>query len=207
MHSRTTSFLLTLLVTAICLTAFAKSPSATPIQNVQSAVEKWLDGVTGTGKVYKATLRSNDGKSPLPSRAINERLFAFQEGDLYIGIGFSKPPKVTSSLSELRPTLKHITLDRVPVPGIKAVGWQTRLQTPISSFKKGVTIESWKDGVLCVRVQTKFFAAYGRRTDILVPADAGMPQGTYFQIRKPIITNLLIEGRLFQTKVKSPTKN
>ena len=126
MHSRTTCFLLSLFATASCLPAFAGPPGATPSQDVQSAVEEWIAGVTGTGKVYKATLRSNDGASPLPSKAINERLFAFHEGDLYIGIGFSKPPKIDSTLSELQATLKHIALDRVPVPGIEAVGWETR---------------------------------------------------------------------------------
>ena len=207
MCSRMARFFSMLLAAASCLPAFAEPPRAAPHQDVQSAVAAWIDGVTGKGKEYKATLRSRDGVSPLPSKAINERLFAFHEGDLYVGIGFSKPPKRGSTLPELRATLKHIALDRVPVPGIAAVGWETRLQTPRSSFNEGVMIESWKDGVIRVRVHTEFFAAYGRRTDILVPADAAMTQGTYFQIRKPIKADLLIEGRLFPATAKRPTKN
>jgi hypothetical protein len=169
-------------------------------EEVKRAVAGWLEGMEGN--VYKATIRASDGKSPLPATRINNRLFAFREGKVYIGIGFSKAPRIDASLDELRATFAHVALDRVPVPGIEAVGWETRLQTPISSFKKGVTLEAWEGGVLRLRVQTEFFAAYGRRTDILVPADAGYPEGTYFQIRKPITADLVIEGRLFEDSVK-----
>jgi hypothetical protein len=176
---------------------------------LQDVVINWLDDVTGKGKLYKATIRGSDNVLPMPSKKINDRLFAFQDDEVYIGIGFSKPPAMGSTPEQLQKTLKHIALDRVCVPGIDAAGWMIRLQTPQSSFKKGVTIKSLKDGVLSVRVQTEFFAVYGRRTDIRVPADAGMPKGTYFQIRKPIKADLLIEGRLFpaKKKKKNPAKN
>lgn len=173
-------------------------------EEVTSAVEAWIDGLDGT--VYKATLRASDEVSPLPSTPINDHLFAFREGNLYIGLGFSEPPSSNSTLEELRATFKHIALDRIPVPGVEATNWETRLQTPRSSFKEGVTLESWKDGVLRIRVQTEFFAAYGRRTDIRIPADARMPKGTYFQIRQPIKADLVIEGRLFDVRLESWAK-
>jgi ecotin len=179
----------------------ARTPAC---EKVQGAVQSWIDGIKG--KAYKADLRSNDGVSPLPSKAINSSLFALQEDNLYIGIGFSKPPKIDTSLTDLQATFAHIALDRLPVPGIKAVNWETRLQTPVSSFKDGVTLESWKDGVLRVRVQTEFFAAGGHRTDIIVPADAPMQKGTYFQIRTPIKADLLIEGRLLPADEKPDAK-
>jgi hypothetical protein len=174
---------------------FAEKPAAPSHDAVKGAVAQWIDGLRD--QAYTATFRASDGKSPLPSKRINDRLFAFQEGDVYIGIGFKKAPANTSTLQELRQTFAHLALDRIPVPGIDAKHWETRLRTPRSSFREGVTIESWEAGVIKLRVRTEFFAAGGRRTDILVPADAGMPEGTYFQIRRPIRADFLIEGRLF----------
>ncbi len=173
----------------------AERKAATPHPEVVAAAQTWLRKLGG--RPYKATIRSADGESPLPARRIDNRLFAFHEGDVYIGIGFSAAPSATSTLADLRKTFKHLALDRLPVPGVKATGWETRLQTRFSSFKEGVTLESWQDGVLRLRVVTEFFAAYGRRTDILIPADAGMPKNTYFQVRRPIKADLVIEGRLF----------
>ncbi len=168
--------------------------AATPHADVVKAAQAWIDGLEG--KAYKTTIRSADG-SPLATRAINNRLFAMTDGPVYIGVGFSTAPKATSTLADLKRSLRHVALDKIPVPGVAAKHWETRLQTPVSSFKKGVTVESFSKGVLRLRVQTTFFAAYGRRTNILLPADAGMPKGTYFQIRKPIKADLIIECQLF----------
>ena len=183
-----------LLAVVVCSPTVARQSGTTPSADVRSAVEKWINGLEG--KVYEATIRRSDGTSPLPATQINDRLFAFQEGDVYIGIGFSKTPTKNSSLEDLRAAFQHVALDRIPVPGIRAKNWATQLQTPTSSFKDGVTLESWKDGVLRLRVKTSFFAASGRRMDVRVPADAPMPQDTYFQIRKSISADLLIEGQL-----------
>ncbi len=188
-----------LMTLSACLTAFPEQAVTPTCDEVRLAAEKWIYGLQG--KAYKAELRAKDGVSPLPAKAVNDHLFAFQEGDLYIGIGFSKPPKPESTLAELRSTLMHIALDRVPVPGVKAANWDTRLMTPVSSFKEGVTLESWNDGVLRVRVQSSFFAAAGNRTDLILPMDTAMPEGTYFQIRRPIKADLLIEGRLLAAAV------
>ncbi|HEX5000731.1 MAG TPA: hypothetical protein VFY29_21080 [Terriglobia bacterium] len=178
-----------------CWTVFGAQTGATPYADVLAAVRQWVDGMDG--KVYTATIRSSDGVSPLRGKRVNDRLFEFQDGDVRIGIGFNIAPEKNSTLEELRSAFNHIALDRIPVPGVKTRNWETRLQTSTSSFKNGVTLESWKDGVLKARVQVQFFAAYGRRTDVAVPADARMPEETYFQIRKPIKADLTIEGRLF----------
>ncbi len=197
---------LSLLAGVTCLTAVPEAPRPMPLQDVQAAVVQWMDEVSRKGSVFQATLRAADGVSPLPAKAITDRLFALQDGDLSIGIGFSQPPKKDTSLEEMRATLRHIALDRMPVPGVRMEGWETQLQTPRSSFRQGVSIESWKDGVLRVRVQTQFFAINARRTDILVPADAAMPKASFFQIRRPIRADLRIEGRLFPAEEKVPAR-
>lgn len=183
------------LATAVCfITACSAQPENTNI-DVRHTVDTWLDSMQG--KIYKATLRAQDGVSPLPVTAVNERLFNWKDGDISIGIGFSQPPTAQSTLQSLRTSFKHLALDHIPVPGVASKRWETRLRTPMSSFKDGVSLESWENGVLLLRVQTTFFAAYGRDLSVKTPADAGMPEGSYFQIRKPVKADLVIEGRLF----------
>lgn len=172
--------------------------AAKPVAEVRQAVEKWLGEMDG--KIYKATFRAADGDSPMQAKPVSGQLYAAHDGGVAIGIGFTKPLQLDTTLDEVKAAFKHIALDRIPVPGIHAENWRVGLQSPVSSFAEGVTIESWADGVLAVRVQTSFFAAHGVRTDILVPADAGQPEGTYFQIRKPIKADLLIQMRLMPGK-------
>lgn len=183
------------LLLALFMPAHAEGPPTPPADEVKKAAQAWVDSLPATG--YAATLRAADGVSPLPAQPVNDHLFAFTEGPVYIGIGFGIAPKPDSTLKELQDNLKHVALDQVPVPGVKAGNWETRLQTPVSSFKDGVTLEKYENGVLTFRVKTEFFAAYGRRTDLILPADAGLPPDAYFQIRTPIKAELLIEGRLF----------
>ena len=185
----------TALLFALLPSAYADAPVTPPVAEVRKAAQAWIDSLPATG--YAATLRAADGVSPLPSQPVNDHLFAFTEGPVYIGIGFGSAPKRDSTLKELQDSLQHVALDKVPVPGVKAPDWETRLMTPVSSFKDGVTLEKFENGVLTFRVKTEFFAAYGRRTDLILPADAGMPPDAYFQIRGPIKADLLVEGRLF----------
>lgn len=185
----------TALLLALFMSAYAEAPATPTVDEVKKAAQAWIDALPATG--YAATLRAADGVSPLPAQGVNDHLFAFTEGPVYIGIGFGIAPKPDTTLKELQDNLKHVALDKIPVPGVKASNWETRLMSPISSFKDGVTLEKYENGVLTFRVKTQFFAAYGRRTDLVLPADAGMPPDAYFQIRTPIKADLLIEGRLF----------
>jgi hypothetical protein len=183
------------LMATTCLSVDAKaavvSTATVPTKvEVQKAANKWILNLKG--KTYKATIRVAHGIKPLPNY---DRLFEIHEGPLSIGLGFKTAPKPTSTLAELQKSLSYIALDQLPVPGIKATAWQTTLQTPISSFTNGVIIESWAKGVLRIRVKTRFFAIYGYRTDIDVPADAPMPESSYFQIPKSISADLTIVGK------------
>jgi hypothetical protein len=179
-----------MIMMTVCLSLDAKAAAVPTKVEVQKAATKWIFNLKG--KTYKATIRAAHGIKPLPNY---NRLFEIHEGPLSIGLGFKTAPKSTSTVAELQRSLSYIALDRLPVPGIKAAAWQTTLQTPVSSFTDGVTIESWTKGVLRIRVKTKFFAIYGYRTDISMPADAPMPESGYFQIPKSISADLIIVGR------------
>ena len=158
----------------------------------EKTVAAWMASMKG--KTHTATI-GGSGKDALESKRINDHLFALTGDGVYIGLGFKVAPTKAMSVAQLQAPFKHVALDRIPVPGVTAKNWQISLRTPRSSFSEGVKIE-WKDGVIRLRVRTSFFAASGRRTDILVPADAGMPPGTFFQIRQPLDADLTIEGRL-----------
>lgn len=189
-------------VFGICtaLMANAADSSTPPAAEVRQAAQTWLDGLGG--KPYRATLRATDGKFPLLGKAINDHMFAFVDEEVSIGLGFSKAPAKDSTLEDLRSTFSYLALDRIPVPTVRAKNWETRLMTPVSSFKDGVILESWKDGVLRLRVTTRFFAASGRRLDVEVPADAAMPPDSYFMIRQPVQGELVVEVKLFNDAPK-----
>jgi len=163
---------------------------------MRQEVERWLDGMSG--QVLTAALRAGDRFRPRRAKRINDRQFAFRGADTYVGVGFSKPPRQDSTLADLQDTFKYVALDKVPVPGIRSSGWEILLRTPRSAVTEGVTIESWEDGVLRIRVRTEFHAIWGRRTDMVLPEDAGMPEGTFFNVRSPVKADLVIDGRLLR---------
>lgn len=187
-------YLLFLVSATLLCPLLSRGAAATPMEEVRKAAVDWLEALQG--KPYTAIFTGAD-EQPLVARPVNDHLFAFEGQDLYIGLGFRVPPKPTSSLKELQASLAHVALDHLPVPGLQAPAWETYLQTPTSSFKQGVTLESWEEGVLRFRVKTKFFAFRGQQKNLLVPADAGLPEGTYFQVRRDFEGDLTFVGRLF----------
>ena len=46
---------------------------------------------------------------------------------------------------------------------------------------------------ISLRIKCSFFAIYGRRTDVVVPAGAPSPPSTYFQIRREIPLDLELD--------------
>lgn len=186
---------LLLLAFGLLFAAFpAVAEQAVPVsfEKVRQMADAWLDGMSG--KVYQATLQSADKILPLPSKKVSDSLYALESGNVYIGLGFKEALPADITPDALKNRFDHLALTRLPLPGVEIEGWEIRLQTPASKFSDGVTFEKLENGVLTIRVQTEFFAVYGQRTDIVVPADAPMPAGTFFEIRKPVKADLLIEG-------------
>ena len=48
--------------------------------------------------------------------------------------------------------------------------------------QEGVEILAFSGGRMKLRIKSSFFAIYGRKTSVSVPADAASPPGTYFQV-------------------------
>ncbi len=94
----------------------------------------------------------------------------------------------------------RVALDKLPMAGLDVKGWEIKPQTPVSSFNKGVEFLSYKDGIVKVRIKTSFYAIYGRNPNVLVPADAPSPKGSYFQIRKGFPLDLTLEAPLGMVK-------
>lgn len=111
-----------------------------------------------------------------------------------LNLGFEPAISKASSLQQVQSSFKWLAVDRVPLTSLGPVpGWEVYPQVPVSSFEEGVTITGFSGSKISLKVQSRFFAIYGSRTDVDPPADAGMPQGTYFQLRHNIPMDLTLE--------------
>lgn len=161
----------------------------------RKASEKWLAGLGKKGLVL-----SQRGKEHgfVARKVIGRKsvMLLFQKPGWYVNLGFSEAISADTPLETIRSRFKYIALDRLPTPGLELQGWEIRPQTPVSSFKKGVEIVGFRDGMLQLRVKTRFFALYGRDPSVLVPADAPTPKSAYFQIRQSFPLDLTLEAPL-----------
>lgn len=195
--------LTTAVLAAAMGTAVAAPPHTVSVATAHDEVSRQLNALAQTG--YRESFGTGAGQVPLAASPVNDHLFAIRGDEAEFGLGFSEAPAATSTLAELRRTFAHIALDRIPVPGVQATGWETRLRTPTSTITEGVTIVSWENGIIRLRVQTEFFAAYGQRADVQVPADAALPEDAHFQIRRRLAADFEIRARLFSGA--SPQRN
>ncbi len=163
----------------------------------EKAAAKWLEQL---GKESLVLIENDKAGSPgFVGRKIagrNSTMFVYRKSGWYLSLGFSDVIGPDTPLATVRQRFKYVALDRLPTPGLDVPGWQIRPRTPVSSFKEGVEILGYAGGRIQLRVKTKFFALSGRNPNVLVPADAPMPKGTYFQIRKPFPLDLTIEAPL-----------
>mgnify|MGYP002803563171 CR=1 FL=1 len=113
--------------------------------------------------------------------------YTSQSGMISIGIGFDKNVRPSSTVQDLQGNLSYVALDRIPMPGfIYPFGWDIYPQTPTSSFKEGVKIVSYDNGIIHYKVDTTFFAIYGVMRGLKIPADAAIPRYARFQVRRNI---------------------
>jgi hypothetical protein len=182
----------------LCLTACSEG-----YDSARSKAERWLNALPAEGLVM--TLSSTGVNSGFVDYAASQpysgtgpgTLFLYQRGDLLISLGFKTQITTSSPLETLQQQFNYIALDKLVAPNTVAYGWDVYPLTPVSSFSDGVEITSFNNGQIGLRVKTNFFALYGRRLNISVPADASLPEGTYFEIRKDFPLNLTIDLPLF----------
>ena len=158
-------------------------PAPASGEQAESAAKKWLDGLGMKGLVIERTVEGA-GFVGQQVTGRDSYMYVLNQDGWYVNLGFTGKIDKTTPLKDVRAKFKYIALDRVITPGLDVPGWEVRPQTPVSSFKEGVEFVSLENGQLTLKVKTKFFALYGRNPNILVPADAPSPKGSYFQIRQ-----------------------
>lgn len=158
-------------------------PAVASGEQAELAAKKWLDGLDMKGLVIEQTIEGN-GFLGQKITGRDSYMYVLNQDGWYVNLGFEGKIDKTTPLKDLEAKFKYIALDRVITPGLDVPGWEVRPQTPVSSFKEGVDFVSLENGQLTVKVKTKFFALYGRNPNVLVPADAPSPKGSYFQIRQ-----------------------
>jgi hypothetical protein len=179
-----------------CVTALAGEPPKKPTgSEAEAAAAKWLDGLGKRGLVLREDVKKGGFVvTHAPSALGRVTKFSFQQPGWWVSFAFHGELSAETPLKTLRKKFWYVALHRLPTPGLDLPGWEVRPQTPTSSFKKGVEILAYGDGRIKLRVRTKFFALYGRDPSVLVPADAPMPPGSYFQIRRDFPLDLTIEA-------------
>lgn len=161
----------------------------------KKAASSWLEGLGKDGLVIVETDKENAFKGRMVG-GTGSSMNVFSKPGWYINLGFQGKITADMTAADLQKKFKYVALDKLPTPGLDVTGWNIKPQTPVSSFSKGVEFLSYKDGVVKLRIKTNFFALYGRNPNVLVPADAPSPAGSYFQIRKNFPLDLTLEARL-----------
>ena len=172
--------------------AFAQAASGA---DAEKAAKAWLDGLGKKGLVLTETDKKNGFKGRMVG-GTGSSMNVFQKKGWYINLMFKGKVTADMDAATLQKKFTRVALDKLPTPGLDVKGWNIKPQTPVSSFNKGVEFLSYKDGIVKVRIKTNFFAIYGRNPNVLVPADAPSPKGSYFQIRKGFPLDLTLEAPL-----------
>jgi hypothetical protein len=181
---------------ATCLTTLSAETDKKPTgSEAKAAAAEWLDGLGEKGLVLNQAISESGFVVTHGDSAVGRvTKFDFQQSGWWVSLAFRGELSAETPLKTLNEKFWYVTLDRLPTPGLTLPGWEVRPQTATSSVEKGVEVLHYGDGKIKLRVRTKFFALYGRDPSILVPADAPLPPGAYFQIRKEFPLDLTLEA-------------
>ena len=128
-------------------------------------------------------------------------MFATESDSVRITIGFkTEDLNKNSSLDDFLSSFNYIALDRLPLPGLHGIPseWDVYPQTPMSSFSDGVRFEHYDPAsqILKLDILTDFFAIYGQIPQQHYIADASLPKGTYFQVRRDFQGSIKLHAKL-----------
>lgn len=161
--------------------------------------EKWLEECNGSISAtldLATTCQLQQGFLPVSSPGSTSSLFHLHaEPQFEVGIIFSSPPPTSASdtASSLQSRLFSLSLDSLPCPGLVINGWKVKPMTGVSSFVEGVKIKEFADARISLEVSTTAFCLSGQKVrQEPIPADAGMPAGSYFQLRREIPLSISI---------------
>lgn len=181
------AFLITLAI------AGAEPAKTITSEAAEAKAQKWLDGLGDKGLVLKESSDKVKLGGNYNAHA-KSTSFQFNQPGWWLTLGIKGKVTKDTTLEQLRERINFLAINALPTPGLEVPGWEIKPRTPVSSFKEGVEIASLKDGVITLKVKTKFFALYGTDPQAmrLVPADAGAPKSAYFMIRKPFKLTLTL---------------
>ncbi len=186
--------LLLLLLTSTAAHAIENDPPA-PGDEAKEAAQQWLNGLGEKGLVINHVSKETGFTvKHAPSALGPITKFSFQAPGWWVTFSFKGKHTADTPVATLNKNFWHCAIDRIATPGLNVPGWEIRPRTPVSSFSKGVKLVSLADGKAKFQVKTSFFALYGRNPNVLVPADAPSPPGSYFQIRKNFPLDLTLEA-------------
>jgi len=174
-----------------------------PAKDAEGQAAEWLKKREGK---LTLTYQAGPGEAGFKGSGIagsTDTMYVLRTNDWWVTLGFKGTVQVTDTAAELSNRLKYIALDRMPTPGLEVKGWDIRPMTPVSSFREGIEIRSFAKGQVKVGVKSKCFCLYGRVKDQLLgpqPADAPLPNGSYFQLRQEIPLEISFEAPLGMTK-------
>lgn len=186
--------------TLLCLaTTWAQAAEWETSKIAQAKAAEWLQ--KRDGKIILA-YESAEKTEGFVGAAINgspDTMYTLNRDGWYVTIGLQGKLQADDTAASLQKRLKFVALDKVPTPGLEVKGWEIKPRTPISSFKDGVEIRSFENGIATISLKTSCFCLSGAvRQELLgpQPADAGLPEGSYFQLRQAIPLEIVFEAPL-----------
>ncbi len=176
-----------------CLVVFAVLLGNPSTDSPEQKAKKWLESRMKSGLVlvHRVDKGGFVGHTIIGQSAMR---YEFQQDGYRISFGFDKKLDHKMDLESIRKSFQYAALDKLPTPGLKVKNWEIKPMTSMSSFKDGVEILDYRDGRIVFRIKTEFFALSGRDRSIEIPADARIPKGSYFQIRKKFKLDLTIDA-------------
>jgi len=181
-------------------TSLSAAPARKPVvaatgEQATQAATKWLKGLGDDGLIIRHKVGDNGFQVKHAPSAVGQiTKFSYQAPGWWITFSFKGKHTADTPLAVLRKNFWQCSIDRIATPGLDIPGWEVRPRTPVSSFSKGVKLLDFGNGKAKFSVKTSFFALYGRNPNVLVPADAAAPPGSYFQIRQAFPLDLTIEA-------------
>lgn len=101
---------------------------------------------------------------------------AFDNGETAIVVFFDCSIAGATTLDQIRAAYRFVSLDKLPHQ-IQVPDWTFHIDTPVSSFRDGVTFVSWSGGQLTLSIETPLYDVWGKSTlaSCTAPADGPLP--------------------------------
>jgi hypothetical protein len=168
-------------------------------KEAQSRASQWLEKMGGKLVFDYKAADKEPGFVGAQIAGSQDTMYVLSNKGWQVTLGFKGKISPDDSVESLNKRLAYVALDNIPTPGLEVKGWAITPRTPVSSFHEGVEILEFKNGIAKIAIKTKCFCLSGAvKKELLgpLPADAGLPEGTYFQLRQNIPLEVTFEAPL-----------